>query len=318
MWIIAQFIFQELNGGPRAEDVLTSLRTGPSAPVQKSQDIIAGRFPLLATVVFGVHPLADMTTMVQNLSTEFSAEIKAKQDSLDLTQAHLRAATRELAEQRKQIQSWQSRCTELDQVHQRIRNLEKAIAEEDNFDWTGRTDLDGRDGRETGGPAFQWRGPSSTMVGVAGSMDISFSVETEPPIPTTDSLASLIRLRRMNLWYKRMEELMEARLKSLQGASAEKEYQCKKIVSLCTGIPVDKVEDVSYLVMVNLELVCCIYTCIACSDAGKPGDCDGERSTGGGYCSGVWVYAEGTSRALYDPSPQNRIFLTDWCRSGMV
>ncbi|KAI6114849.1 apses-domain-containing protein [Pisolithus croceorrhizus] len=198
---------EELSGGPRAEDLLSSLRPGPLAPVQKSQDIIT-----------------EMTTMIQGLSAEFSAEIKVKQDSLDLTQAHLRAATRELSEQRKQIQMWQGRCTELDQVHQRIRNLEKATTEEDSFDWTGRTDLTGSDGRETGGPAFQWRGTSSTMTGVAGSMDVPFNVETEPPIPTTDSL-------------------MAERLKSLQGASAEKEYQCKRIVALCTGIPIEKMLD---------------------------------------------------------------------------
>ncbi|KAH7890817.1 apses-domain-containing protein [Phlebopus sp. FC_14] len=227
---------EELSGGPRAEDLLASLRSGPSAPVQKSQDIIA-----------------DMTAMIQGLSTEFSAEIKSKQDSLDVTQAHLRAATRELSEQRKQIQLWQSRCGELDQVHQRIRNLEKAIADEDKFDWTGRTDLAGKDGRESAGPAFQWRGPSSTMAGVAGSMDISFNVEIEPPIPTADSVASLIRLRRLKTWHIRMEELMQARLRSLQGASAEKEYQCKKIVALCTGIPVDKVEDMLENLVVAME-----------------------------------------------------------------
>ncbi|KAG8221006.1 apses-domain-containing protein [Butyriboletus roseoflavus] len=227
---------EELSGGLRAEDILASLRTGPSIPVQKSQDIVA-----------------DMTTIIQNLSAEFSAEVKTKQDSLDVTQAHLRAATRELSEQRKQIQVWQSRCAELDQVHQRIRNLEKAIAEEDSFDWTGRTDLSGRDGRETAGPAFQWRGLSSTMAGVAGSMDVSFSVETEPPIPTSDSVTSLIRLRRLNTWHLRMEELMEARLKSLQGASAEKEYQCKKIVALCTGIPVDKVQDMLENLVIAME-----------------------------------------------------------------
>ena len=38
-----------------------------------------------------------MTGMIQSLSTKFSSEIKAKQDSLDVTQAHLRAATRELS-----------------------------------------------------------------------------------------------------------------------------------------------------------------------------------------------------------------------------
>ncbi|KAI6164609.1 apses-domain-containing protein [Pisolithus thermaeus] len=227
---------EELSGGPRAEDILCSLRPGPLAPVQKSQDIIT-----------------EMTTMIQGLSAEFSSEIKAKQDSLDLTQAHLRAATRELSEQRKQIQMWQGRCTELDQVHQRIRNLEKATAEEDSFDWTGRTDLTGSDGRETGGPAFQWRGTSSTMAGVTGSMDVPFNVETEPPIPTTDSVASLIRLRRLKTWHVRMEELMAERLKSLQGASAEKEYQCKRIVALCTGIPIEKVEDMLDNLVVAME-----------------------------------------------------------------
>lgn len=178
-----------------------------------------------------------MTSMIQELSTEFSTEIKAKQDSLDVTQAHLRAATRELSEQRKQIQLCQSRCGELDKVHQRIRNLEKAILDEDHFDWTGRTDLVGRDGRETAGPAFQWRGPSSTMTGMPGSMDISFSVEPEPPSPTGDSVSTLIRLQRLKHWYMRMEDLMQLRLRSLQGASADKEYQCKKVVALCTGIP---------------------------------------------------------------------------------
>jgi len=185
-----------------------------------------------------------MTGMIQSLSTEFSVEIKAKQDSLDVTQAHLRAATRELSEQRKQIQAWQARCAELDQINQRVRNLDKALADEDNFDWTGRTDLAGHDAAKTAGSAFQWRGQNSTMAGLGGSVDLSFNVEAEPPLPTTDTLQSLIRLRRLQLWHTRMEELTQQRLKSLQGASLVKEYQCKKIVALCTGIPIDKVEEV--------------------------------------------------------------------------
>ena len=185
-----------------------------------------------------------MTAMIQNLSTEFQSEIKTKQDGLDVIQAHLRAATRELSEQRKQIQAWQARCSELDQVNQRVRNVDKAVADEDQFDWTGRTDLEGNDARESAGPAFQYRGTSSTMIGVGGSVDVSFSLDSEPPLPTTDSVASLIKLRRLKLWHMRMEELVKARLKCLQGASAEKEYQCKKIVALCTGLPIDRVEEV--------------------------------------------------------------------------
>jgi len=35
---------QELTGGPRPEDILSSIRSGPTAPVQKSQDVIVGQF----------------------------------------------------------------------------------------------------------------------------------------------------------------------------------------------------------------------------------------------------------------------------------
>src|SRR6266511_2420581 len=143
---------------------------------------------LLIVPLRNKHLFLDMTTMIQTLSHEFQTEIKIKQDALDVTQAHLRAATRELAEQRKQIQTWQNRCGELDQVNQRVRNVQKALTEEDLFDWTGRTDLDGEHARETGGPSFQYRGAASTMIGIGGTVDISFSVGSEPPLPGQDSV----------------------------------------------------------------------------------------------------------------------------------
>jgi regulatory protein SWI6 len=185
-----------------------------------------------------------MTTMINGLSSDFAAEIKAKQDAFDVTQIHLRAATRELAEQRKQIQAWQTRCGELDQVIQRVRNLEQALVDEDKFDWTGRLTLEGKDAGPGAGPAFQWRGLNSTMAALGGSVDISFNLDPEPTMPLGDSVTNLIRLRRLKSWHQRVEELTEGRLKNLQGASAEKEFQCKKIVAMCTGVPIDKVEEV--------------------------------------------------------------------------
>lgn len=184
--------------------------------------------------------------MIQGLSNDFTAEIKTKQDSFDVTQIHLRTATRELAEQRKQIQAWQTKCGELDQVVQRVRNLEQALADEDKFDWTGRLDLDGKDAGSAAGQAFQWRGLNSTMVALGASVDISFNLEPEPTLPVGDSVANLVRLRRLKMWHRRVEELMEGRLRDMRGASAEKEFQCKKIVAMCTGVPLDKVEEVRY------------------------------------------------------------------------
>lgn len=179
--------------------------------------------------------------MINGLSTEFSAEIKSKQEGLAATQTQLRASTRSLADQRRQIQSWQTKCGELDQIQQRMRNLEKALAEEDKFDWTGRSTVEGEP--PTKG-AFAFRGVDSTLRGVGFDDGATHPLEVEPPLPATNSPESLMRLRRMKAWHTRTGDMMEARLRQLQGASADKEFQCKKIVSLCTAVPIDQVEQV--------------------------------------------------------------------------
>lgn len=178
--------------------------------------------------------------MIQTLSSDFNSEIKTKQDDLDVTQAHLRAATRELAEQRKQIQHWHSRCTELDQVQQRMRNLERALKEEDDFDWSGRTELDGSPASSDAGLAFRYWGPSSAFN--LGSIDIPINLDVDPPLPLPDTAASFVRLQRLKAWHTRMEAQVKRRISALQGASAEKESQYRKIISLCTGVHADEVD----------------------------------------------------------------------------
>ena len=189
--------------------------------------------------------------MIHGLSTDFAAEVKAKQESLDVTQAHLRAATRELAEQRKQIQTWQGKCGELDMASQRIRNLERALADDESFDWSSRSagplhslplaSAPSSVSNGNGVPTPSKSGDSSTSV----PLDPSLVSDPDPAIPTDNSIASLIKLRRMKLWQDRMERLLEERLRKLQGASAEKEFQYKKIIALCTGVPTNEIEGVS-------------------------------------------------------------------------
>jgi regulatory protein SWI6 len=189
-----------------------------------------------------------MGTLIQSLSAEFNAEIKTRQDALDVTQAHLRAATRELAEQRKQIQLWQARCSEADQLEHQLRNLDKAVAEEDAFEWTGRADLDARDARLTAPHAFRWSeyaGSVPSEPTYPPPLDPSVGDEADIPLPQGNGVETLVRLRRLKIWSARMESLLEERARRLQGADLLKEFQCRKIVALCTGQPVDKVEQVS-------------------------------------------------------------------------
>ncbi|CAE6521226.1 unnamed protein product [Rhizoctonia solani] len=243
------------------EEVLSALRSRPSAPVQRSQDIIQ-----------------DLTSMIQSLTSDFHSEIKSKQDSLDVAQAHLRAATRELADQRRHIAAAQARLAALDQARQRARNVSRAIKDEASFDWTGRTEVNGTPAHVSRGVAFQYRGPSSTLAadtgrstedgaraetaisigdsGTTASLDINpSSLDVDPPIPApgSDTIATLVRLRRLKMWHTRIEELVRERMDATRGAGAEKEFQCKKIVSLCTGVPVDRVESMLENLLIAVE-----------------------------------------------------------------
>ncbi|KAG9127229.1 transcriptional regulator swi6 [Ceratobasidium sp. 392] len=231
------------------EEVLGALRARPSAPIQRSQDIIK-----------------DLTTMIQSLTSDFHAETKSKQDSLDVAQAHLRAATRELADQRRHIAAAQARLGALDQARQRARNVARAIKDENSFDWTGRTEVSGAPAHVSRGVAFQYRGPGSTLggegdetvdgEGTTSTLDVNpTSLDVDPPIPPggNDTITTLVRLRRLKMWHARIEELVEERLSATRGAGAEKEFQCKKIVSLCTGVPVDRVESMLENLLIAVE-----------------------------------------------------------------
>jgi uncharacterized protein YhaN len=188
-----------------------------------------------------------MTTLIKGLSDEFAGEIKDKQEALEKAQQRLKTSTRQLADQRRQIQTWQARCNNLEETQQRIRNIKRAIAEEEEFDWTGRTEWDGTPATvETAGPAFEHKGINSTLAVLdPASLETAINnLEPDPTMPTTDSPASLIKLRRMLLWHQRMDKLLDDRLAAMQGLSAEKELQCRKVIALATGFPIDEVDQV--------------------------------------------------------------------------
>ncbi|KZP01441.1 apses-domain-containing protein [Calocera viscosa TUFC12733] len=207
------------------EDAFSSLRANKSAPLQRSSNIISG-----------------ITAKIEALTSEFASELELKQNAIAMNQVHLRAATRQLAEQRRQIQTWKTRCEELDQAKQRVKNVQRALVQEEEFEWTGRTEADGRPASEAAGLAFTYRGAARSLSSTGGGVEISFELGPDPPQPMGDNAATLVKLRRMKAWSARVEQILAERMKRLQGAGAEKEVQCKRIVSLCTKVPVEEVE----------------------------------------------------------------------------
>ena len=92
--------------------------------------------------------------------------------------------------------------------------------------------------------AFIYRGRTASIAGLPAPAHPA-EFDADPPLPAENSAAALVRMRRMRMWHERMEGVIQARMDKLKGAGAEKEVLCRRIVALCTGTPVEEVEEVS-------------------------------------------------------------------------
>lgn len=158
----------------------------------------------------------------------------AKQTKLNAIEASVRHATRALADKRQQVQKAQAALSEIEQIQQRSENVKRSLQDTmADGDWTGCTRLS----TETTQPsAFR---STPTPVPGGGGEDIG--------LPNRGEVGALVRLRRMAVWEDRMTALLNDRIQALQGEGADKAVKYRRLVSLCTKVPVDKVDGVSRL-----------------------------------------------------------------------
>ena len=107
--------------------------------------------------------------------------------------------------------------------------------EEDSFDWTGRTEVDGSPSNGEAGPGFAYRGPGSTLSNLPVGISIEF--DADPPPPSTDSDPnSLVHLLKLESWYNRVTTLLTRRIERIRGGNAEQERRLRAVVAGCCGV----------------------------------------------------------------------------------
>jgi len=178
--------------------------------------------------------------MVNSLSETFTSELSSKLELLTTKKSQLQALTQDLAASRTQVTQARFRADQIEDRRQRIQNLERALEEEDSFDWTGRTEADGTPASQLAGPGFTYRGPGSTLTNLPAGISIEF--DTDPPAPTGDEGTSLVHLLRLQSWYERVEGLLKQRIERLEGGSAELEGKLQRILADCCGVGPEEVD----------------------------------------------------------------------------
>lgn len=181
--------------------------------------------------------LIELTRIVQVLDADFNANMMSKQRQYEELRARVQAVTREVAEHRQQIRQLRSQVAELENIRHRTTNLEAALAVGVGILWgSGRLVLADRTELN--------RSPRPVIL-MDDKSDSPLPVASSASLPSDNSGETLVLLRRIKAWQSRIDAVLTERMVELRERNAEKELQCRQVVSICADVPLEKVDDVS-------------------------------------------------------------------------
>ncbi|WWD22001.1 hypothetical protein CI109_106489 [Kwoniella shandongensis] len=216
-----------------AETVISSLKSEVPKPERKSRDV-----------------QKNIGAIFETITDTFSNEMLAKQTKLNATEASVRHATRALADKRQQLHRAQERLGEMELLEQRAENVRRVLGklssqQEVGDEWTGRSQLstETQFGKlpPTAFRSVPQASSSTSDIKVEDQSGLGVGGE-EIPLPERGSEGSLLILRRMAIWEDRIAEILEDRVRVMEGEGADKAVRYRRLVSLCTKVPVDKVD----------------------------------------------------------------------------
>ncbi|KAI1318178.1 transcriptional regulator swi6 [Mortierella claussenii] len=189
----------------------------------------------------GKEVMSVVQKMVDELDVEFSQEIMTRQGQLHDTQSLLRKATRDLTETRRTISQCRAQAQQLEEAHQKIKNLELSLEEEsqktrDQKGYTSKfRNTDDIDLLFSGhAPSISLPRPDSS-----GNEDqLEVELERERMVEQ-----DVIHLKSRVSAYQKNDEELSRELAETRDKTSANELLCKKVIAICCNIPLDRVDD---------------------------------------------------------------------------
>lgn len=191
--------------------------------------------------------------MLSQSETDFTTELREKQETLDKTNAALKESGSSLADERRRLEELQWKAREKDELEAKIKNLQRATNDL-------KRELKGqlKDGVIVGvGEADKGLDFHGALAEISTQFpgftnDDSFNPEstnfsTIPLDPNQTRLLAQLEaapvLQGRVKAYRQHNLMLENQARSLKSKSSELEERYKKIVSLCTGADEGKVDE---------------------------------------------------------------------------
>lgn len=183
---------------------------------------------------------------MDELDSEFSEELEAKQQEIDQIQQSLESTAAELKETRAQLQQYKQERQRLAEAQRKAANLTEALdAEKENTGIQDVSELMDEDIDEMYGV---------TVTKKEEDQNSKESVELKDSNANIESLKLSIRKLRSRITvYRKNESGLIAELEQLQKQSGEKETQCKKLIAACCGVPIEKVDSLLHPLIQAIE-----------------------------------------------------------------
>ncbi|KAG0148115.1 hypothetical protein CROQUDRAFT_60931 [Cronartium quercuum f. sp. fusiforme G11] len=173
--------------------------------------------------------IGSMTNLLNSLGGEFETEMLSRTNALERVRVELKTSSQALRDQRKKLKDAKQELEGASLIDLKLKKLRKKIEEEDEFDWTGRSEVNGQ-ANQTEDKAFEYNGIGSTLISLS-SNQIGLKLEPDPLLPNINNFENLIYLRRMENWYKRVLKLLKERINLMKGCNLEQESKYLKIIS---------------------------------------------------------------------------------------
>ena len=178
---------------------------------------------------------------------EFAAEMKEKQEILDKTNAALKESASALAEEKRKLEELQAHAREKEELEQKIKNLRRSASEIRNRLKQAQPNMTPVQEHIQIGEADR----GLNFEGNLGVVEQLFPTGMfDPSMPlTADHQKFLSVLERGEVLsgrvqaYQQHNSNLDQQAKALKSRSTELEERYKKIISLCTGADVEKVDS---------------------------------------------------------------------------
>jgi len=209
--------------------------------------------------------------IVNDLDAEYTGELSLKQQELRETREELKALQAQLDDAQIVVAAYKTQAIKLEEAEERIKTLEAALAGRDRG---GLLHFDSYDSNmvedtnsvlnvlneersdsqmllsetETGKERLAGNGTSAPSNGSSHrSVLRSPRPNRQPASKEQDAMAlqeaKIQQLQAKINNYAKSEMELKQELEDLQAKSSDKEMQCKKLIAVCCGIPLDRVDD---------------------------------------------------------------------------